>query len=171
MNAGATYQHAIQLSFKDQLLRNVEAYVDAVVVKTRNPDDFISNLQETFDSLRKFWWKLNPTKYVFGIPSGELLSFIISHRGIKANPEKITAITDMKAAVCIKDIQKLTGCTAALNKFISRHGGWGLLFFKLLKKQDKFQWTPEADKALVDLQKPEADKIAGVLCITLITME
>ena len=149
----------------------MEAYVFDVVVKTGNPDDFISNLQETFDSLRKFRWKLNPTKYVFGVPLGELLSFIISHRGIEANLEKITAITDMKATVCMKDIQKLTGCTTALNRFISRLGGWGLLFFKQLKKQDKFQWTPEAIKALVDLQKLEADKIARVLCITLIIME
>jgi hypothetical protein len=77
-----------------------------------------------------------------------LLRFIISNRGIEANPVKITAITDMEAPATIKDVQKLTGCMAALNKFISRLGERGLPFFKLLKHQDKFQWTVEAKRAL-----------------------
>jgi hypothetical protein len=89
--------------------------VDDVVVKTRNSDTLIADLEETFASLREYWWKLNPNKCVFGVPSGKLLGFIISHRGIEANPEKISAITKMKAATCIKDVQKLTGCMAALN--------------------------------------------------------
>jgi hypothetical protein len=118
-NAGATYQRAIQLCLVDQLHRNIEAYVDDVVIKTRVHDEFIPDLKETFNSLRKFWWKLNPTKCVFGVPQGKLLSFIVSHRGIEANLEKITAITDMHAPRMIKDVQKLTGCMAALNRFIS----------------------------------------------------
>jgi hypothetical protein len=77
-NAGATYQHAIQMCFTDQLHRNVEAYVDDVVIKTRNPEGLITDLEETFNSLRKFRWKLNPTKCVFGVPSGKLLGFIVS---------------------------------------------------------------------------------------------
>jgi len=63
----------------------------------------------------------------------------------------ITTITNMTAPVCIKDVQKLTVCMAALNRFISRLGEWGLLFFKLLKWQDNFKWTEEVDKALADL--------------------
>ena len=78
-NAGATYQLAIQLCFADQLHRNFEAYVDDVVVKTKSQDQLISNLEETFNSLRKFRWKLNRTKCVFGIPSKKLLGFIVSH--------------------------------------------------------------------------------------------
>jgi hypothetical protein len=147
-NAGATYQRAIQPCFKEQLNRNVEAYVDDVVVKTRNSSTLIDDLEETFASLREYRWKLNPNKCVFGVPSGKLLSFIISHRGIEANPEKISAITSMKAPTCIKDVQKLTGCMAALNRFISKLGERGLPFFKLLKHQEKFVWTPEEDQAL-----------------------
>ena len=78
-NAGATYQRVIQLCFSDQLHRNVEAYVDDVVVKTKTQDQFITDLEETFNSLRKFCWKLNPTKCVFGVPSGKLLGFIVSN--------------------------------------------------------------------------------------------
>jgi dsDNA-binding SOS-regulon protein len=151
-SASATYQRAIQACFKKHLNKNVKAYVDDVVVKTRNSDTLIADFEETFASLREYQWKLNPNKCVFGVPSGKLLSFIISHRGIEANPKKISAITNMKAPTCIKDVQKLTGCMAALNRFISRLGERGLPFFKLLKHQEKFVWTPEADQALSQLK-------------------
>ena len=110
------------MCFEKQLHHNVEAYVDNVVVKTRNPDDLVVDLEETFASLRAFIWKLNPTKCVFGVPSGKLLGFIISHRGIEANTEKISTIINMEAPSGIKDVQKLIGCMAALNRFISRLG-------------------------------------------------
>jgi dsDNA-binding SOS-regulon protein len=151
-NAGATYQRAIQKCFKAQLNKNVKAYADDVVVKTRNSDTLIADLEETFASLREYHWKLNPNKCVFGVLSGKLLGFIISHRDIKANLEKISAITNMKAPMCIKDVEKLTGCMAALNRFISKLGERGLPFFKLLKHQEKFAWTPEADQALAQLK-------------------
>jgi hypothetical protein len=70
--------------------------VDDVVVKTKNSDTLIADLEETFASLREYQWKLNPNKCVFGVPSGKLLSFIIIHRGIETNPEKIFAITNRK---------------------------------------------------------------------------
>jgi hypothetical protein len=87
-NAGATYQRVIQLCFSNQLHHNVEAYIDDVVVKTKEFDSFIPDLEETFNSLQSFRWKLKPTKCVFGVPSGKLLVFIVGHRGIEANPEK-----------------------------------------------------------------------------------
>jgi hypothetical protein len=121
-NASATYQQAIQKCFKKQLNKNVEAYVDDVVVKTRNSDTLIVDLKETFASLREYQWKLNPNKCFFGVPSGKLLGFIISHHNIEANPKKISAITKMKAPTYIKDVQKLTRCMAALNRFISKLG-------------------------------------------------
>jgi hypothetical protein len=122
--------------------------VDDVVVKTRDSSTLIDDLEETFASLCEYRGKLNSKKCVFGVPSGKLLGFIISQRGIEANPEKISTITSMKAPTCIKDVQKLTGCMAALNRFISKLGEWGLPFFKLLKHQEKFVWTPEAYQAL-----------------------
>jgi ribonuclease HI len=140
-NAGATYQRAIQMCFADQLHRNVEAY-----------DGLIADLEETFSSLHRFWWKLNPTKCIFGVPSGKLLGFIVSNRGIEANPMKISAITDTGAPATIRDVQKLTGCMVALNRFISRLGERGVPFFKLLKHQEKFQWMEEAERALQDLK-------------------
>jgi hypothetical protein len=82
----------------------------------------------------------------------ESTRFIFSHRGIEANPEKISLITIMKAPTYIKDVQKLTGCKVALNRFISKLGERGLPFFKLLKHQEKFMWTPEADQALAQVK-------------------
>jgi hypothetical protein len=126
--------------------------VDYTDLNKHCPKDLIADLEETFNSLRKFRWKLNPTKCIFGVPSGKLLGFIVSHWEIEANPEKIMAITDMEAPATIKDVQKLTGCMAALNRFISQLGERRLPFFKLLKHQDKFQWTEEAGRALQDLK-------------------
>jgi hypothetical protein len=123
-----------------------------MVVKTRNSDTLITDLEETFASLWEYRWKLNPNKCVFGVPSRKPLGFIISHHGIEANPEKISAITKMKAPTCIKDVQKLIGCMASLNKFISKLGEQGLPFFNLLKHQEKFVWTPEVDQALAQLK-------------------
>jgi hypothetical protein len=95
-NAGATYQRAIQTCLADHWGKRVEAYVDDVVIKTENSDNFIEDLQQVFNSLRRYRWKLNPEKCVFGVLTGKLLGFIVSHRGTEANPEKIEAIMIME---------------------------------------------------------------------------
>jgi hypothetical protein len=88
----------------------VEAYVDDMVIKTENSENFIEDLQLVFNSLRRYRWKLNPEKCVFGVPAGKLLGFIVSHRGIEANPDKIEAIMKMEAPRSQKKVQRLTGC-------------------------------------------------------------
>jgi hypothetical protein len=70
--------------------KNVEAYVDDVVVKTTVEDKLIADLTETFANLQEFQWKLNPTMCVFGVPSGLLLGFMVGHRGIEANQRRST---------------------------------------------------------------------------------
>jgi hypothetical protein len=117
-NAGGTYQRAIQHCLKDQVGKNIEAYVDDVVVKSKTTDTLIADLIETFKALKKYRWKLNPTKCIFSVPSGILLGNIVSRRGIEANPEKIEAVTKMKPLTCIKDVQKLMRCMVALSRFI-----------------------------------------------------
>ena len=118
-NTSTIYQRAMQRCMHDQLGGNVEAYVDDVVIKSRVKENLISNLSETFVNLRHFRWKLNPDKCVFGVPSGKLLSFIVSYLGIKANPEKLKHIFKMNSLTALKDVQKLTGCMAALSRFVS----------------------------------------------------
>jgi hypothetical protein len=152
-NARATYQKAIQKCLKTQNGKNVEAYVDDVVVKTTVEDKLIADLTETFANLREFQWKPNPTKCFFGVPSGFLLGFMVRHRGIEANPVKVDAIRKMAKPTNKKDVMKLIGMMATLGRFISKLGEKGLPFFKLLKKADKFVWDDEAQKAFEALKK------------------
>jgi hypothetical protein len=115
--------------------KNVEAYVDDVVVKTTAEDKLITDLTETFANLREFQWKLNPTKCVFGVPSGLFLGFMVRHRGIEANPTKIDAICKMAKPSNKKDVMKLTGMMEALGRFISKLVEKGLPLFKLLSPE------------------------------------
>jgi hypothetical protein len=112
----------------------VEAYVDDVVIKTKNPDSFIEDLQHVFNSLRRYRWKLNPEKCVFGVPTGKLLGFIVSHRGIEANPEKIEAIMRMEPPRSQKKVQRLTRCMAVLSRFISSLGERVIPFYKYSRR-------------------------------------
>jgi hypothetical protein len=105
---------------------------------SKKQDNLIADLQETFNNLRKYNMMLNPTKYVFGVPAGQLLGFIVSHRGIEVNPEKIKAILKISRPNDLKDVQRLIGCMAAVSRFISRLGKKALPLYKLIKKSDKF---------------------------------
>ena len=102
--------------------------------------------------MRKINLKLNPEKCVFGVPSGKLLGFFVSHRGIEANLDKIEAIEKIQEPRRVKDVRRLTGCVAVLRRFISKSAERALLFFKVLKKARPMKWTPEADAALQELK-------------------
>src|SRR3954466_8162620 len=143
----------MQKCLKEQIGRNVHAYVDDISVMTRKGSDLISDLRETFESLRKYKMMLNPLKCVFGVPAGKLLGFIVSHRGIEENLEKIKAILNIKRPTCLKDVQRLTGFVAAVSRFISRLGEKASPLYKLLKKADKFVWNYAADAALEKLKR------------------
>nr|AAU44223.1 putative polyprotein [Oryza sativa Japonica Group] len=151
-NAGPTFQRTTRISLGSQIGRNVEAYVDDLVVKTRNQETLLSDLAETFESLRSARIKLNPDKCVFGVPAGKLLGFLVSARGIEANPEKIRAIERMRPPSKLRDVQCVTGCMAALSRFISRLGEKALPLFKLLKRSGPFIWTEEAERAFTQLK-------------------
>jgi hypothetical protein len=124
-----------------------------VVIKTQDDEGLISDQAETFDNLRKFKMKLNPKKCVFGVPLEKLLGYMVSRHGIDPKPEKVWAITKMKLPMSPHDVQKLIGYMSPLSRFISWLGIMGLPFFTLLKKEDKFQWTQEAQEAFKDMKK------------------
>jgi hypothetical protein len=112
----------------------------------------INDLDVAFKCLRARNIKLNPEKCVFGVPRGMLLGFIVSERDIEINLEKITAITKMGPIRDLKDVQRVTGCLAALSRFISRIGEKALPLYHLLKKSEHFSWTLEAEKAFAKLK-------------------
>jgi hypothetical protein len=130
----------------------VEAYIDDIVVKTKKISNLINDLDVAFKCLRAKNIKLNPEKCVFGVPRGMLLGFIVSKRGIEANPEKIAVITKMGPIRDLKGVQRVTGCLAALSRFISRLGEKALPLYRLLRKSEHFSWTLEAEEALAKLK-------------------
>ena len=97
------------------------------MITTKQEATLIDDLRETFNNLDRYRLKLNPTKCSFGVPAGQLLGFLVSARGIEANPEKIQAILTMKKPTKLRDIQQLVGRVAALSRFIARLGEKALL--------------------------------------------
>ena len=108
------------------------------MVKSRKKETLIDDLKETFDNLRVYKMMLNLNKCVFGVLAGKLLGFLVSNRGIEANPKKIKAITSLAKPACINDVQRLAGRIAALSRFISRLGEKAIPLYQMLKKTDTF---------------------------------
>ncbi|GJQ95739.1 hypothetical protein Tco_0006878 [Tanacetum coccineum] len=128
-NTGATYQRLVDKVFYDQIRRNLEAYVDDM---------------------------LNPKKCSFDVEEGPFLGHLITKQGIRANPSKINAITDVEQPKTLKDIQSLNGKIAALIRFLSKGVERSLPFFKVLKSctdKKNIQWTQEAKAALQEMKK------------------
>jgi hypothetical protein len=137
-NAGCTFSRIIAIVLHPQLRRNILAYVDDIVVKSVQSKDHISDLAETFANMRAANLKLNPEKCVFGIHKGKVLGCLVSTKGIEANPDKIRALVEMQDPVSVKDVQKLTGRVAALNRFIPKAAERSLPFFQVLRSAKNF---------------------------------
>ncbi|XP_077219741.1 uncharacterized protein LOC143853931 [Tasmannia lanceolata] len=125
-NVGATYQRLVNKIFIEQIERNMEVYVDDILVKSKESSNHIPDLEESFQVLRKHNMKLNPSKCTFGVAVGKFLGFMVSLRGIEANPEKIQAVVDLNPPTTISEIQKLTGMPKGINlwvKKLTKHPG------------------------------------------------
>ncbi|KAL0440518.1 UNVERIFIED_CONTAM: Pro-Pol polyprotein [Sesamum latifolium] len=151
-NVGATYQRLVDKIFRPQIGRNVEVYVDDMLVKSKKAADHVKDLEETFSVLRKYKLKLKPAKCAFGVQGGRFLGFMVTQRGIEANPLKIKAIIDMKAPTCLNEAQRLTGRIAALSRFISKSAEKSLPFFKTLRKAKTFEWGTPCQLAFEELK-------------------
>ena len=149
-NARATYQRLVNRMFVQQSGWNVEVYVDEMLVKSKKEDHDLDNLRETFETLRLYDMKLNPSKCMFGVLSGKFMDFIVSQCGIEANLDKIQAILEMTPPKNTKEVQILNRKVVALNRFVSRVTKKCLLFFKTLKKT--FKWTDECRRAFEELK-------------------
>ena len=103
-NVGATYQRLMNKMFASKIRKNVQVYVDDMLVKSQREEDHLKDLEETFDTLRSYNMKLNPSKCAFGVTIGKFLSFMVSQRGIKANLDKIRAIIEMAPTKNVKEV-------------------------------------------------------------------
>ena len=135
----------VNVVFYHQIGQNMEVYVDDMLVKSKLSTDHLADLRETFGTLRKYQMKLNPEKCAFGVGFGKFLGFMVSQRDIEANPEKIKALIEMQSPRTVKEVQRLTGRVAALNRFISRAMDKCLPFFKVLRQT--CEWTAESKEA------------------------
>nr|KYP55719.1 Retrovirus-related Pol polyprotein from transposon 297 family [Cajanus cajan] len=151
-NAGATYQRLMDKIFRHQIGRNLEVYVDDMVVKSDEFGTHKSDLVEVFKQLRKHDMRLNPEKCVFGIAGGKFLGFMLSVRGIKANPDKCQSVIGMRSPHNIKEVQVLSGRLTSLSRFLPCLAETAKPIIRLLKKASKFSWTAECEESFKTLK-------------------
>ena len=133
-NVESTYQMMITRMFESQLNKNIEVYIDDMVVKSKAEAKHMNDLRSIFEVLRKHKLRLNAFKCSFGISSSKFLGYMVTHRRIEVNLDQIKAINDLQPPRNPKKVQKLTGMTAALNRFISQSVDKCRPFFQLLYK-------------------------------------
>ncbi|KAL0448150.1 UNVERIFIED_CONTAM: Polyprotein P3 [Sesamum latifolium] len=151
-NAGATYQRAMQRIFDDMLHKNVEYYVDDLVVKSKKREDHLYDLRKVFECLRRYQQKMNPSKCAFGVTSGKFLGFIVRQWGIEIEQAKIDAILRMPEPRNIHELKSLQGKLAYLRRFISNLAGRCQPFSHLMKKDVPFEWDEACDKAFKSIK-------------------
>lgn len=120
--------------FEPQLGKIIEVYINDIVVKSKVVSEHVGDLRKFFEILRKHKLCLNASKCSFGVGSGKFLSYMVTHRGIEVNPDQIKAINNLQPPRNPKEVQKLTGMTATLNRFISRLADRCRPFFLLMNK-------------------------------------
>ncbi|GJR16163.1 reverse transcriptase domain-containing protein [Tanacetum coccineum] len=157
-HVGATYQWLIDSTFQSQIGRNLEAYVDEMVIKSNDEKMLLADVAETFDNLRKINMKLNPKKCSFGVEEGKFLGYMVTSEGIHANPKKTMILADLQSPRTLKEMQSLAGKLAALNRFLAKSAEKSLSFFNTLNnimKENKheYKWTVEAEEAFQQMKK------------------
>nr|GEY69388.1 reverse transcriptase domain-containing protein [Tanacetum cinerariifolium]GEY70323.1 reverse transcriptase domain-containing protein [Tanacetum cinerariifolium] len=155
-NDGATYQRLVDKAFDSQIGRNIEVYIDDLVIKSHTEAEMLRDISETFRTLRKINMKLNPNECTFGAVEGVFLGYMISLEGIKQWPDKIEVLLQLPSPRTIKEVQSLNRKLASLNRFLSKSTEKSLLLFKTVKKcikKSDFHWTSEADQAFKQLKQ------------------
>nr|GEY65746.1 reverse transcriptase domain-containing protein [Tanacetum cinerariifolium] len=115
-NARATYQRLVDKAFHKQISRNLEVYMDDLVIKSRTEDEIVRDVEETFKTLREINMKLNPKKCAFGVEEGMFIRYKVNAKGLKVCPDKVDAVLSLPSQKCLKDMQKLNEKLASLNR-------------------------------------------------------
>ena len=150
-NARSTYQRMMTKMFESQMGKNIEVYIDNMVVKSKIVSEHIGDLTNIFQILRGHKLHLNASKCSFGVGSGKFLGYMVTHQGIKVNLDQIKTINSLQSPRNPKEVQKLTGMTTALNRFIFRSADRCRPFFLLMNKWKGFEWTEECAQAFQQL--------------------
>ena len=142
-NARSTYQRMMTKMFESQIGKNIEVYINDMVVKSKIVSEHIGDLTNIFEILRGHKLHLNASKCSFGVGSGKFLDYMVTHRGIEVNLNQIKAINNLQLPWNPKEVQKLTRMMEALNRFISRSADRCRPFFLLMNKWKGFEWIEE----------------------------
>ena len=150
-NAGATYQRTMSLIFGDMLHRQVEDYVDDLVVKAKNPFEHLLHLRQVFERCREHNLRMNPSKCAFGVSLGKFLSFLIHHRGIDLDPIKAKAIAALSPLTTLKELRSFGGKVSYLRRFIPGLAEILKPLVEQTKKGVAFIWCDQCQQAFKKL--------------------
>ena len=173
-NVGATYQRLVTNMFWPLLGKTVEVYIDDMLIKSKERPNHANHLQQVFDLLITYDMKLNPTKCAFGVNTGRFLGFMMTERGIEANPSQLKATLESPAPSSRKEVQQLTGRLVALGRFISQFTDGLKPFFTTLRRDNRAEWNEECDRAFTQIKQYLAEPpilasldIGETLCVYL----
>ena len=156
--------------FQPLIGRTMEVYIDDMLIKSKECSDHTKHLQEAFELLRTNGMKLNPLKCAFGVNSGKFLGFMVTQRGIEANPIQLIAIMESQTPSTRKGVQQLTGRLVAMGRFISRFTDQLKPFFTMLKGAKQTGWNSECDQALIAIKQYLAETLILASLETCVTL-
>jgi hypothetical protein len=152
-NAGATYQRTMTAMFHDMMHKEIEDYVDDIVVKSKKREDHLGILRKVFDRCRLYKLKMNPLKCAFGVSAGKFLGFLVHNRGIDVDPAKASAIATMKAPTSHKELKSFLGRLSYIRRFIPGLAAVTAVFTPLMKKGVPFIWSTACQQAFEKIQQ------------------
>ena len=151
-NARATYQRTMTAMFHDMMHKEIEDYVDDIVVKSKKREDHLKTLRKVFDKCQLYKLKMNPLKCAFGVSVGKFLGFLVHNRGIDVDPAKASAIATMKAPTFHKELKSFLGKLSYIRRFIPGLAAVTAVFTPLMKKGVPFVWSTACQQAFEKIQ-------------------
>ena len=142
-NAGATYQRTITAIFHDMMHKEMEDYVDDIVVKSKIRAGHLQILEQVFERCRKYKLHMNPMKYAFRVSTVKFLGFLVHHKGISVDPAKVIAIATMKRPTTVRELKSFLGKVSYIRRFVLGLASIISGLSKLLKKGVEFTWETE----------------------------
>lgn len=142
-NAGTTYMRAMITIFHDKIHKDIEVYVDNVIIKSYESSDHLRPLNKFFDHMRRYNLKLNPTNCAFGVPTRKLLGFIVTRKGIKLDPSKIKAIQEFTPPKTMKEVRSFLRRLNYISLFIAQSTVVCEPIVKILNKDALTKWIEE----------------------------
>jgi hypothetical protein len=152
MNAGATFQRAMDFAFRDLIQKIIEIYQDDLTVVSKDRKDHLSHLRIVFERCRKYGISLNPKNFVFGIDEGKLLGHVASPGGVSIDPERVQSIRDVHPPVNKKALQSFLGKINFIRRFVPNIAERIKPLSALLKKDVAFRWGNETDIPFEDIK-------------------